>query len=259
MPATQGAFVWYEMMAADAAAAADFYADAVGWTARAAEGAPMPYILFAAPDGQDAAGCMALPAAAREAGAHPFWLGYVAVDDVDASVAKALQLGGSVYAPADDIPGVGRFAMLGDPQGAAIGIFKFTAPGMGDAAGMAPGHGGWRELYAADAPVVFDFYAQLFGWTKGEAMPMGEMGVYQIILHGGQMLGGMMTKPKEMPRPAWGYYFVVDGIDEAVARVTKHGAQIINGPMEVPGGGWIIQGIDPHGAMFALTGPKSRG
>jgi uncharacterized protein len=81
---------------------------------------------------------------------------------------------------------------------------------------------------------------------------MGPMGIYQLFAHGGETIGGMMTKPAQMPVPAWNYYFNVDAASAAAQRAKDKGGEIINGPMEVPGGSWIVQGRDPQGAMFAL-------
>ena len=116
----------------------------------------------------------------------------------------------------------------------------------------APGHVGWRELHAGDGPSAFDFYSGLFGWTKEEAMDMGAMGIYQTFKTAGEQGGGMMTKMPQSPRPFWLYYFNVDAIDAASTRTKDAGGQIINGPMQVPGERWIVQGLDPQGAMFAL-------
>jgi predicted enzyme related to lactoylglutathione lyase len=82
------------------------------------------------------------------------------------------------------------------------------------------------------------------------------MGTYQLFAAGGYAIGGMMTKPAQVPAPAWLYYFVVPAIDAAVERVKAAGGQVLNGPMEVPGGAWIIQCLDPQGAMFALVAAK---
>jgi uncharacterized protein len=73
---------------------------------------------------------------------------------------------------------------------------------------------------------------------------------------GGPAVGGMMTKPPEVPMPYWLYYFNVDAIDAAMARVIKQGGKVLMGPHEVPGGQWILQCQDPQGAMFALVAPK---
>ena len=88
----------------------------------------------------------------------------------------------------------------------------------------------------ANARPRFAFYSELFGWTKGDAIDMGPMGIYQIFAIGGAPSGGMMTKTPEIPHPFWLYYFNVEGIDAAMARVKKAGGRILNGPIEVPGG-----------------------
>ncbi|MBL8582982.1 MAG: VOC family protein, partial [Rhizobiaceae bacterium] len=69
-------------------------------------------------------------------------------------------------------------------------------------------------------------------------------------------VGGMYNKPKEVPVPAWLFYFNVDDIDAAVERVKANGGSILMGPSEVPGGSWIVQAQDPQKAYFALVGWK---
>jgi predicted enzyme related to lactoylglutathione lyase len=81
------------------------------------------------------------------------------------------------------------------------------------------------------------------------------MGIYQLFDVGGRNLGGIMTDTR-FPRPAWLIYFRVDGIERAAHRIVEASGQVIHGSMEVPGGGWIVNGLDPEGAMFALTGTK---
>ena len=119
-----------------------------------------------------------------------------------------------------------------------------------------PGHIGWHELHGGDPEKSFAFYSGLFGWTKGEAMDMGAMGTYQIFSTKGQQSGGMMKKMDQEPASQWLYYITVDAIDAAEARVKSAGGQVVHGPMQVPGGSWIINGVDPQGAMFALVAPK---
>jgi predicted enzyme related to lactoylglutathione lyase len=252
-----GRFAWHELMTTDTAAAMRFYGDVVGWTARDSGMPGMEYTLLHAGEAQ-VAGLMALTEEAKAAGAPPGWTGYVLVDDVDGSAAQAVALGGSVCMPPMDVPGVGRFAAVADPQGAVIALFR---PEGGDAppaaAPMAPGSVGWNELMAGDMPAAWPFYAAMFGWTKAETMDMGPMGAYQLFAAEGAVCGGMMTKPAEVPVPFWGYYFVVPDIDAAVARVSAGGGTVLNGPMEVPGGAWVIQGLDPQGAFFALVGMRA--
>lgn len=259
MAAPAGAFVWYELMTSDPDAAAAFYAKVVGWSA-ADSGMPnMKYTLVnAGPD--QIGGIMAIPDEAAKMGAQPAWEGYIAVADVDAAAARITAAGGKVHHPPDDIPGIGRFAVMADPHGATFMIFR---GGPGDeappSAPQAPGHVGWHELNAGDGAAAFDFYAGQFGWEKHEAMDMGPAGTYQLFGlagSGNASMGGMMTKMPEMPRPQWLYYFNVEAIDAAVERITAGGGKVVNGPMEVPGGSWIVNAVDPQGALFALVAPK---
>lgn len=251
MPASPAAFVWYELMTTDLDAAAAFYGSVVGW-GRQDWGEPGGYALMQA-GGTMVAGIMPMPAEYRETGGPPAWFGYVGVPDVDAASERLREAGGSVYRAPADIPEIGRFSVVADPQGAMFMLFTPQGFAPTPAAPMTPGHIGWHELYAADGAGAFDFYASQFGWTKDQALDMGPMGTYQLFAAGGPAIGGMMTKPGEMPRPAWLYYLVVPTIDAAQKRVTDGGGQVLNGPMEVPGGAWIIQCLDPQGAMFALV------
>jgi predicted enzyme related to lactoylglutathione lyase len=145
--------------------------------------------------------------------------------------------------------------VVADPQGAVIALFQ----GMGEvpaAPMMTPGTVGWNELMAVDAAAVWPFYAAMFGWTKGDALDMGPMGTYQLFAAEGVVCGGMMTKPAEVPAPYWAYYFAVADIDAALARAAGRGATVLMGPMEVPGGAWVVQALDPQGVFFALVGMR---
>ena len=81
------------------------------------------------------------------------------------------------------------------------------------------------------------------------------MGTYQLMALDGRDFGGIMTDA-QFQHPAWLVYFRVDGIEKAASRIVEAGGQVVHGPMEVPGGGWIVNGLDPEGAMFALTGTR---
>jgi hypothetical protein len=247
-----GTFVWYELMTTDTAAAETFYRSVIGWGSEAFAEAPLPYSYFTAQDGP-VAGLMTLPPEAAAAGARPGWVGYVHVDDLQDASERLEAAGGTVHKDSAEVPTVGRFAMVADPQGAHFVLFqpeKDQAP----APFMTPGHGGWHELHAADGAAAFEFYAGQFGWAKDQAMDMGPMGTYQLIAprEGGNAMGAMMTSPN-MPRPAWLFYFVVESIAPAIARIEAGGGTVLNGPMEVPGGAFIVQAQDPQGAMFALV------
>ena len=246
-------FVWVELMTGDLPAATVFYTRVVGWGARDAGTPGMDYTLLTTGDAP-VAGMMETPAALKAMGAPSAWSGYIAVDDVDAMSARLLQAGGKVLRPADDIPGIGRFAVVADPQGASFVLFK-PMPSEAPPAPPAPGAIGttsWRELRAMDGPAVFDFYAALFGWTRGEAHSIGDMGIYQVFEIDGVPAGGIVTKQADAPSPGWRYYFSVDAIDAAAQRVTAHGGTIEMEPI-LAGGGWILHARDPQGAVFSLA------
>jgi uncharacterized protein len=252
-----GSFVWHELMTTDTQTAKVFYGKVVGWGGQDASMPGMQYTLFTAGETR-VCGLMDLPEQARAMGAPPSWLGYVGVDDVDATVDRVKRLGGAVHVPPTDIPNVGRFAVVADPQAAVFGLFKWLTPSPDQStAPGTPGHVGWHELMAADWEKAFAFYAELFGWQKAEAVDLGAMGTYQLFSVGGQAIGGMFTKPPMVPVPFWLYYFNIGDIDAGAERVKAGGGQILNGPMEVPGGSWIVQCGDPQGAMFALVGSRS--
>ncbi len=252
MTTKQGSFVWYELITGDPAAAEDFYTKVVGWT-MADAGMPGMHYTLAKVGERPVAGLMGFPPDVPDP--KPAWLGYIAVDDVDGMAKRVQEAGGALYRAPDDIPGVGRFAVVADPQGAVFMLFRGEGTPPPELAPETPGRPAWHELHTRDWGKAFAFYEGLFGWKKAEAMDMGPMGTYQIFATDELSVGGMFNNP-EAPTPFWLYYFVVDDIDAALERVTAAGGRLVNGPMEVPGAMWIINAIDPQGAMFALVGPR---
>ncbi|MBZ9675807.1 VOC family protein [Mesorhizobium sp. ES1-1] len=256
MPKSPMPFFWYELMTSDLDAAEAFYTAVIGWKAEPFNQAPgMPrYIVVNSAEG-GVGGLMTMPEGPASAGMPPAWLGYIKTSDADASTEALVAAGGAVHREPSDIPGVGRFAVVADPQGAT---FMFLQPNGADQPPLpatTPGHVGWHELYTSDWEAAFDFYSGQFGWTREGDFDMGEMGNYRTFAAGPASGGGMMDKPAQIPVPVWQFYFNVDAIDAAAARVTDNGGKVIMGPMPVPTGQWIIQCQDPQGAHFALLAP----
>lgn len=246
-----GKFNWYELMTSDVGQARRFYENVIGWTSEdAGQGA---YFTFNTPKG-GVAGVMQTPAELGPSAPPPCWTGYVAVDDVDAYARKFEVAGGSIHRPPADIPGIGRFSVVADPQGAVLILFKPVRPadGAGPAIGDGPGYPNWRELVTRDGPSAFDFYAKMFGWEKSTGHDMGPMGVYQLFAYDGADRGGIMTMPPQAPAPAWNYVFGVDSVSATAERIKAGGGTVVNGPMQVPGGSWVAQALDPQGAAFAV-------
>jgi uncharacterized protein len=251
-----GDFIWYELLTNDADAAARFYGAVIGWQSRSMENSDRGYRIFGI-NGVDVGGLMPFPAGAESAGMRPMWLGYVAVENVDAATADIVRDGGTQHMPPADIPGVGRFAMLSDPQGVMFYVMRGAMDGTSTAFDQSKfGHCNWNELSTSDPEAALAFYRARFGWEKGDAMPMGEMGDYQFIDHGGRTIGAVMKRTPDGPPPLWTFYFGVEDIDAAAQAVSGNGGTIHYGPAEVPGGVFIIVASDPQGALFGCVGPR---
>jgi hypothetical protein len=219
----------------------------------------MDYRMIGRSDGGNAGGVMRLTDEMKSHGARPIWLGYINVDDVDRSVASIEQAGGKVLMAAFDIPGIGRIALVSDPQGAPFYVMKPIPPAdkpneKSDVfSPSAEQRIGWNELSTTDPVAARRFYGDQFGWDSGEFMDMGEMGEYRFLDQNGERIGALCGS---MPgrEPKWRYYFRVPSISAAKAAAEQNGGTIAMGPHQVPTGDWVLIGVDPQGAEFALVG-----
>lgn len=257
-----GTPIWYELVTRDTDAAEAFYGKVMPWSfERPKGGLDRDYRVFST--GADGVG--GLVEAPPGVDFAPAWLVYVGVDDVDSTASKAEGLGARVLMGPMDIPNVGRFAFLQDPQGAYFYVMRGFSEesSRAFASENAPdkvGHCVWNELVTSDQDAALAFYGKLFGWRKEGAMPMGEMGDYSFIYSGKKRIGAMMNAPEPGTRPYWNFALQVADIDSAKTDVESSGGTVRHGPMEIPGGDWLIQVTDPEGArvMFVAAG-SSRG
>ena len=257
-----GSFLWYELMTPDPDAAKAFYDAVVGWDIEAAPAGPMDYRMITRSDGGNTGGVLRLNQAMQDPGARPMWLGYLYVPDVDATVAAITADGGKVLMPPHDAPGIGRFAMVTDPVGVPFYLMMPT-PAANDPDASSdvfsvdqPQHVRWNELATTDPEGMIAFFTKHFGWTQEGVMPMGEMGDYKFLQHGGLGIGAVMPKMPQQPQSMWTYYIGVENIDRAAKAVTSGGGTIHHGPVEIPGGEYSLTGLDPQGAAFGLVGPR---
>ena len=252
-----GRFAWYELITTDISGAMDFYREVVGWAAHDASSPNLPYTVFTS-GSVSVGGLMDLPAEARRMGATPRWMGYVAVVSADATADRIKRLGGAVYVPPTD-SNIGRVAVVADPQAANFGLvegLKLVPPRAAKPAERV--RVGWHELLADDWEKVFPFYGDIFGWRKAVA-ESSPTAAFQLISAGGRTIGGMSNKRPIEPVSYWLNYFNVDDLDAAADRVKRAGGQIMEGPLEVPGGNWIARCRDCQGAAFALEGKRREG
>jgi predicted enzyme related to lactoylglutathione lyase len=260
----KGSFIWYELMTSDPDGAARFYGAVAGWTI-AAHSDPaasgVDYRMIVRGDGGNAGGVLALNADMIAGGARPAWMGYLYTPDVDRTIDAIKADGGAVHMPATDLP-VGRIAMLSDPQGAVFYVMNPIPPaGMEDMDSdvfsvTEAQHVRWNELMTSDPDAAIAFYQKHFGWGQEGEMDMGELGAYRFLQIGETGIGAVMPLMPGVPMPMWSFYIGVDDIDRASAAITAGGGKITNEPMEIPGGEYAMNGLDPQGAAFGLVGPR---
>ena len=255
----QGRFTWYELLSTDPKAGLDFYAGLTGWTHQpfgppAEKGIEMPEYHVWMKGEEPMAGCMQLPEEAQKQGAPTHWLGYIHCDDIEATKARALELGANELMSME-MPEIGKFAVMHDPQKAVIAFFQ-PASEPNPEKEPEPGRFSWHELYVDDYEAAFKFYSELFGWEVIDDMNMGEAGIYRIYGRNGNMMGGMMNRPEFMPA-AWLYYISVPSVDDSAEALKAAGGKVLHGPMDVPGEGRIVMAFDPQGGAFALHSKKA--
>ncbi|WEK44275.1 MAG: VOC family protein [Candidatus Sphingomonas colombiensis] len=254
----EGTPIWFELNTADPDKAQQFYTSVAGWTVAASEMAEHGgYRLANASDGEGVAGLMKPPPGM---GAANGWTIYFATGDVDAMATRVKELGGALHFGPMDIPHVGRFAAVADPQGVGFMLMTGSSAEASTAfrqAAGAFGHAVWIELATPDPDAAFGFYGKLFGWEKAGAMPMGEMGEYAFIGKGeGFRPGAMMSSSKSGAPARWNWYINVPDIDAAIADAKTRGGTLIQGPDQIPGGDYSANITDPEGFAVGLVGPK---
>jgi uncharacterized protein len=247
-----GRFAWYELLTTDVAAACAFYGKVVGWATKDASTPELAYTVLTAGDAP-VVGLMDLPEEGLRSGATPRWVGYVAVDDMDAKAEQIRRLGGAILVPPTD-SNIGRLSVVADPQTATFALVTGLTYGQQPPSGLdETGRVGWHELLAEDRNKVFAFYEELFGWQKAYA-ENDPADLYQLFSVAGQTIGGMLTKLPSVSQPCWLYYFNVEDIGAAAKRVSAGGGRILQAPIQLPDGCGIVRCADPQGALFALQG-----
>ena len=255
-----GTPIWFELITPDPDTAQNFYQAVAGWRIAPSS---MPehggYRIAVAQGDEDVAGLMAPPPGT---GGAPGWTIYFAAGDVDAMAARVKEFGGQVFFGPMDIPHVGRFATLGDPQGVVFSIIKGSSPQQSTAfkpmrGEAGHGHGVWVELASPDPDGALAFYGALFGWSKQGAMPMGEMGEYAFIGRGEQDRPGAIMSSTTTGAPArWNWYVQVPDIDAAVASAKGEGGELLQGPDPIPGGGFSANVKDAQGFQVGIVGAR---
>lgn len=248
-----GTFCWIDLGTPDQDDAGEFYGALFGWELKADENAEQTGGYRTAQRGNSTiGGVMKL----MEEGQPPAWSSYVCVEDVDATVAKAKEAGGSVMFEPMDVLDYGRMAFIVDPTGAALGLWQ---PGRNKGADVVgePGAMSWNELNTRDPEASRSFYGEVFGWSFEEKEYEGT-GAYTAIVLGEDTVGGLIDitdrVPVEVPAH-WLVYFAVEDIDATVETAKERGGEIPAGPFDIAEVGRIAVVKDPWGAFFAVIQP----
>jgi predicted enzyme related to lactoylglutathione lyase len=239
-----GTFCWVDLSTPDSESAKAFYGGLFGWEFRDDEIPGGVYTMC-----HDRGDTVA--AIVQQDGHPAHWNNYVSVTSADEIAARAKQLGARMIEEPFDVMEFGRMAVLADPGGAMLCIWKpRTHPGAGRVNDV--GCMSWNELQTRDSEAAGDFYGGLFGW---EPKPIEDDGrvVYATIENGGSQNGGfmpMMEQHGDAPS-FWLPYFTVASRDGAVERAKKLGGALLAGPLDLPAGKIAIF-RDPQGAAFAV-------
>lgn len=242
---------WTDLASPDLAASRQFYGSLFGWDfAEQDTGDPnYPYVV-AQQGGKDVAGMMKLSPEMQAGGMPPVWSTYVTVSDVEASAAKASELGATVLQPPMDVMDAGRMAVVADPTGAVFCIWQPKAS-IGAQLVNEPNSLTWNELMTLDVDAAKAFYSALFGWNP-QTMDMDGGMQYTMWMLGEGGVGGAMKPPMEGMPPFWGVYFAVADCDATVAKAKELGANLLNEPMDLPDVGRMAALMDPQGAAFSV-------
>jgi uncharacterized protein len=246
-----GSFCWIELHTSDHDAAKNFYSSLFGWQANDMPMGPNDLYTIWRLEGRDAAAGCTLRPEEKNHGVPPHWELYIAVDNVDATVSKAQQLGANILVPPFDVFDAGRMAVVQDPTGA---VFCPWQANKNAGIGIHSVHGTlcWADLSTPDVKRASEFYSALFGWEIA-ADPKDKSG-YLHIKNGEHFIGGVPPsehRQKGTP-PHWMAYFLVDDVDATAEKAKQGRAKFYVPPMTMEGVGRMAIIADPQGAGFAI-------
>ncbi len=251
MAYTNNRFCWHGVISSDTAKTTPFYTTVLGWTAQEMQMGDETATMFSASDSVPRAHTRA-PAMEGEPN---YWSSYLRVENVDASLASAIENGGKVLVPATDIP-PGRFAAVASPSGAVFNLFHEADPSSTNA-GDCDGAIHWVELHSTDTATDLAWLAASFGITH-QTMNMEGMGDYHILLSGETQVGGCMAQQHEGAPSMWLPWVRLDEVDSAVNRAAESGGNVIAPLFDVPGIGRMSILADPVGGVFGVIKPAPR-
>jgi hypothetical protein len=243
-----GTMSWVDLATTDPDDAKRFYGELFGWSFDDLDTGGGGVYTMCRLGGDSVAALAAQQQDERTQGIPPHWNNYVTVEDVDASAARAGEMGGSVLVEAFDVMTAGRMAVIADPAGAVLCLWA-ARDNIGATRVNEPGCLTWNDCVTTDPDASRSFYEGLFGWRYEQ---MGGGGIeYFVCLNGERSNGGLLKTPQEGMPSFWHPYFAVENVDDAKSRLESLGGTTMVGPQEVPTGRFVVAS-DPQGAAFGL-------
>lgn len=255
-----GRFVWWDLMTVDIEKSASFFASLLECDVLSPEDEPS--YLMLAPSGTEEP-LFGFVAIEPEEGTTSHWMGYIAVPDMGATLARIPELGGAIALQTDDLAEEDagevpmEFSIVTDAQGSVFALM----PDNGASAASSPdevppiGRIAWVELLAQDRRAAAAFYHELLGWEVGPEHDRPDEGKAHALFEGGaegRVFGLLRDQPLGSPMaPHWAYFIRVPDLDQAILRARELGGFIYEDPAAVDGGRRVIL-LDPTGAPVAL-------
>jgi hypothetical protein len=242
-----GTFVWREIMTSDVAKSRKFYGALFGWRFEEHDLGGFKYTLLSAGE-KGVGGMMSLPAGAPRS----HWIAYVSSPDVDASAKRVAAFGGRLVAGPQDVPNMGRFAVLLDGANACFATWKGA---QGDMPATQPGLGEfcWEQLNTTAGAEAKKFYGEVLGWSTRafEADPS-----VTLFAAGDTPVASLIEAPPGTPAH-WLSYVIVGDLAAARSKAKSLGAKVHLEELNVPTLGTISVIEDDVGAVIGLFEPKT--
>jgi hypothetical protein len=237
-----GRFIWRELMSTDVHAAKEFYSALAGWSFTEHEMGHIGVYTIINIGADSIGGIMKKPDMAPACA----WVGYVSVQDVDATVHTAKEAGATILVPPTDIPNTARFATFMDPTGGVIAVHRGLEEDREPI--MKPGAFCWEQLGSTDVHKAIEFYGKVLGWKV-----FGEGFMQTFGLEAGMrgQVASVMQAPPNTPSH-WVSHIAVASLDHAHSVVEKHHGKVLVGKQIVPEIGAFSVVSDPQGAVVAV-------
>lgn len=244
-----GKFAWADLFTTDSGAATKFYTSLLGWTSTDVEKDGRSYTVFSN-GGHPVAGLVQRKAGSARRPSR--WIGYIAVGDIDAALAAVSRAGGKVRAPARDFPDRGRQAIVTDNEGSPVGLLQSKTGDCPDDEPR-PGDWNWFELYVGKPKSAAGFYGEVFKYDVKADDRTARKNDFLLIC-GDESRAGVAPLPdREDSKPGWLGVVRVADIDEAVAKATSLGGEVLVAPRPVAYESRFAIIADPTGGTIGLV------